>query len=337
MDSTVAAWLLKEQGFKVFGVTLALAEPGGHEDTRSCCSPELMARAKAVADHLGIPHYGVDSQSRFRKEVVDYFVSEYGRGRTPNPCSKCNSQVRFDALLDVARRVGAERIATGHYARLTGEPKRLSRAFDPAKDQSYVLAEVDPAVLEHCLFPLGELTKTQVRRIASDLGLAEMTSGESQEICFVPDDRYRDFLKDRLGEKPGVVVDEGGAVLAEHTGTYNYTIGQRKGLGTGGGPALYVSRLDALTGEVVASPEGGDEVREISFSVSSVHRDMPDASLLVQFRSMGKPVPARMESCGRVILESPARGVAPGQTIVLYHGDDVLIAGSIDSTSRTLT
>jgi tRNA-specific 2-thiouridylase len=333
VDSSVTAWLLKQQGYNVVGVTLALAEPGSSEISRSCCSPSLMAKAKGVADHLGIPHYAVDSIAEFRDLVVDYFVQEYAGGRTPNPCSKCNSRVRFGALVEVARRLGAEYVATGHYAQMTGDPRRLSRGVDQQKDQSYVLAEVDSGLLERCIFPLGGLTKQEVRAIARQTGLARLVSEESQEICFVPHDDYRAFLRDKLGERPGTVVDEAGAILGHHLGTYNYTIGQRKGLGfASGGRPLYVTRVDASRALVVAAPGPFAAVEAISFSVSAVQRTSPTGRVLVQFRSVGSPVTGQLSGPDRVVLDQAASGVAPGQTLVVYDGDDVVLGATITST-----
>lgn len=334
VDSSVAAWLLKQQGFRVIAVTLALAVTDDESVVGSSChSPDLMARAKAIADRLGIPHYPVDKKEDFQDLVIDYFVSEYEAGRTPNPCAKCNACVRFNALLGIAERFGAEYVATGHYARLVGESRLLSRAVDRAKDQSYVLAEVDPAVLRRCVFPLGELTKKQVRQVAIDAGVADLVSGESQEICFVPDNRYREFLRDRLGERPGVVVDEEENVIGTHSGTYNYTVGQRKGLGQGGGPPLYVSTVDAQRRRVVVTGEGGDAVSVIHFTASAIHREPPAGKVDVQFRSMGKPVSGKLLGAETVMLDEPARGVAPGQTIVVYDGDAVVLGGNILSTA----
>jgi tRNA-specific 2-thiouridylase len=329
VDSSIAAWLLKEQGYNVIGVTFALAEPGSNDQAKACCSPALMGRAKAIADHLGIPHYAVDEIQEFRDKVVDYFVSEYAAGRTPNPCAKCNSRVRFGALLEVARRLGATAVATGHYARLTGEPGRLSRALDSRKDQSYVLAEVEAGLLEQCLFPLGELTKKQVRGVAADIGIGDLVSRESQEICFVPGDDYRAFLKERLGERPGAIVDNQGRVLGRHSGTYNYTVGQRKGLGHGADGPLYVASVNAERGEVVATRERGGETSNITFALSALHREPPKGVVTVQFRSTGGAVSGRLAGLDSLILDAPTRGVAPGQTVVVYDGEDVVLGGTI--------
>jgi tRNA-specific 2-thiouridylase len=328
----VAAWLLREQGHRVIGVTLGLWNDVDATHERSCCSPVMVAKAKAVADHLGIPHLVVDKVDDFRKEVVDYFVSEYTLGRTPNPCVKCNAKVRFTALLDVARRLGADLVATGHYARLSGAPARLSRGRDQKKDQSYVLAEVSPDLLEKVVFPLGELRKEQVRLLAAEAGVRELVSGESQEICFIPDDDYRNFLRARLGERPGIIVDRQGLPIGRHEGTYGYTIGQRRGLGPGGGPPLYVVSMDAERSEIVAGPASAGTVREIVLSSVVTHREGSTGDSAVQCRSMGGSVPARLTAHDTVLLDEPARGIAPGQMAVIYDGDDVVLAGTIVRT-----
>jgi tRNA-specific 2-thiouridylase len=331
VDSSVAAWLLKEQGHNVIGVTLALAEPGSDERAKSCCSPTLMVKAKAIADHLGIPHYAVDEIEEFRGKVVDYFVSEYASGRTPNPCAKCNARVRFGALLNVAKRLGASAAATGHYARLVGDPRRLSRGLDADKDQSYVLAEVDPSLLAKFVFPLGELTKQQVKGVAAAIGLEDLVSQESQEICFIPGDDYRAFLKDRLGERPGAVVDPQGNILGHHTGTYNYTVGQRKGLGSAGSGPLFVASIRAESGQVVATPEGGIAVDAIRFALSALHRKAPRGDVSIQFRSTGGAVGGKLLGLDTIRFISPVRGVSPGQTVVVYDGEDVVLGGTISS------
>jgi tRNA-specific 2-thiouridylase len=288
-----------------------------------------MANAKAIADHLGIPHYAMDEREPFRRQVIEYFVAEYAAGRTPNPCAKCNSRVRFGSLMRWAQRLGADAIATGHYARLFGPDRRLGRAADLEKDQSYVLAEVDARLLSRCLFPLGPLTKGQVRDLAARIGIDGLVSDESQDICFVPGEGYRDFLKERLGEQPGDVVDESGNVIGRHTGTYNYTIGQRRGLGQGGGETLYVAAVDAERRRVLALGEAAARKTVIRFRVSTRHQKTQLGAVRVQFRSSGGAVTGRMIAEDAVALDEPMLGVAPGQTVVVYGGDEVLIAGTI--------
>jgi tRNA-specific 2-thiouridylase len=331
VDSSVAAWMLLNQGYSVVGVTLALARPGEVDQARSCCSPELMGKAKGIADHLGIPHYAADKIDEFQYGVVQYFVEEYAVGRTPNPCAKCNSRLRFAALIEIAERLGAGLVATGHYARLVGTDKHLSRGVDPQKDQSYVLAEVDPQLLSRCLFPLGGYTKEQVRALAGEAGLAQLVSVESQEICFVPNDDYRAFLRTRLGDRPGDIVDTDGRVLGHHQGTYNYTIGQRKGLGGCTEVPLYVVAVHAERREVVAAPLGIAGMRGVHFSVSAIHRKPLGDEVSVQLRSAGKPLKGTLRGKDSIVLHEPAPDVTPGQTVVVYEGEDVILGGTIIS------
>ena len=245
VDSSVAAMLLQKAGHRVVGVTLRLWDDPCATGERTCCSSEAVKRAAAVAGGLGIAHYSVDTREIFESRVVDYFVEEHARGRTPNPCMKCNARVRFGFLLDLAARLGLEFVATGHYARLVGEPAGLARGFDHHKDQSYVLAEVQPDVLRRVLFPLGEMTKPEVRALAAEAGLAGASQPESQEICFIPDDDHRRFLEARLGEMPGAIVDGEGREVGSHPAVYNFTIGQRKGLRVSGQAPSYVVAVDA--------------------------------------------------------------------------------------------
>lgn len=334
VDSAVTALLLREQGYRVVGVTLRLwSDPEVH-DERACCSPESAERAKSVAHHLGIAHLVVDSAEEFREKVVEYFIAEYGRGRTPNPCAKCNSRLRFGMLLSVAHRLGLESVATGHYARLLGEPAVLARGVDPVKDQSYVLAEVLPQTLRQCIFPLGTMTKPEVRAVAARAGLEQRISPESQEICFVPDDDYRSFLRQSMGERPGAIVDMAGKPLGRHAGTYNFTIGQRKGLGIGFHEPLQVVALDAEEALVIVGPPDAGKVCAVELSDVTVHQTVPRGPVSVQLRSQGRPLPARVEDERRVVLEQPEGGVAPGQTAVVYDGDGVVLAGTIVSTAR---
>lgn len=338
VDSAVAALLLKEQGFRVVGITLTLWNDPGVPDERSCCSPENVRRARRVAHSLGIPHLALDAGQSFYRDVVEYFVSEYAAGRTPNPCAKCNSRVRLGVLLDAARRLGLSRVATGHYARLSGTPPRLSRGVDPVKDQSYVLAEVSPAILEHVVFPLGEMRKPEVRERAARAGLEGYSAPESQEICFVPDDDHRRFLRERLGDLPGDIVDSEGHVVGRHEGTYNFTIGQRKGMRVATGDPRYVVAIEAFERRIVAGTAGEAEVGEVSAAGLVWHRSPSGRPLTIQVRSAGAALPAgSMMVAGdemTVVLEAPTAGVAPGQTAVVYEAGAVIVAGTITSTKR---
>lgn len=332
VDSSVAALLLKDSGHQVIGLTLGLSGDPETPAMSHCCSPDTIARARTVADHLGIPHYVADATAQFRRQVVEYFVDAYAHGFTPNPCAKCNSRVRFSALLDAARRLGADRIATGHYARLDCGRDGLARARDRTKDQSYVLAEVPPDLLANVVFPLGDLTKSEVRAIAAQAGLEKLVAQESQEICFIPDDDYRAFLRSRLGEVPGSIVTPDGRVLGRHTGTYNYTLGQRRGLQCASGQPLYVLAIDTARNEVVVGPQSAGAVGAMVIEAPIVHRSLPPGPTQLQFRSLGAPVPALAADDNSFVLLEPALGVALGQTAVLYSDDNVVKAGTIIST-----
>lgn len=346
VDSAVAAMLLQREGYRVVGATLKLWSDAASCDDRSCCSPETVRRARRVAHSLGIPHLTVDASEAFYAQVVQYFVDEYRVGRTPNPCSKCNARLRFSLMLDLARRLGLTRIATGHYARLTGEPPCLTRGVDRSKDQSYALAEVTPDVLRQAVFPLGGMTKVEVRALAVEAGLEGHAAPESQEICFVPDDDHRRFLRERLGERPGSIVDRMGLVVGRHVGTYNYTIGQRKGLGIAASKPLYVVALDAARHEVVVGEASELAVGAVTVGHLTRHCRAESARGSVQVRSAGAAIPAQLcsgepadatsspDSEVAVILEEPAYGVAPGQTAVMYDGEVVTLAGTIMSTAR---
>jgi tRNA-specific 2-thiouridylase len=337
VDSAVAAMMLREQGYRVVGVTLRLWGDAASCDERSCCSPETVRRARRVAHNLGIPHLTVDASDVFYTRVVQYFVEEYAGGRTPNPCAKCNARVRFGFMLDIAHRLGFSHIATGHYARLGGDPLGLTRGVDRAKDQSYMLAEVAPEILRQVIFPLGGMTKVEVRALAARVGLEGHSLPESQEICFVPDDDYRRFLRERLGDRSGAIVDGEGRVLGDHSGTYNFTIGQRKGLGIAGGQPKYVVALAAERREVVVGEASAAAVRSVRIRGTTNHRREASARGTVQLRSSGESVPARTVAEAdsvTLVLDEPVIGVALGQTAVMYDGEMVTLAGTIVSSER---
>ncbi len=336
VDSGYAALRLREAGLLPVGITLRLWTEEGVPDQRSCCSMAAVRRAREIAHSLGMPHFTLDASEAFRNQVVTYFVTEYARGRTPNPCAKCNARLRFTLLTEVAHLLGLEGVATGHYARLTGSRPCLTRGVDARKDQSYVLAEVSPEVLSHYMFPLGGLTKTEVRAAAAKAGLKHHSTPESQEICFVPDGDHRRFLRHHLGELPGEVVDSSGKVLGTHAGTYNFTIGQRRGVGIGGGQPLYVVQVDGESRRVVVGPRAETAVRAVYLESLVFHPSDGLGSATIQVRSSGPAVPVRevrLEgSMARVTLARPAYGVAPGQTGVIYQGPQVWIAGTIAGT-----
>jgi tRNA-specific 2-thiouridylase len=332
VDSAVAALVLKERGYRVVGATLRLWSDPSSTDDRTCCSPESVHRARSVANSLGIPHLIINAGETFHEKVVQYFVDEHAVGHTPNPCVKCNSRLRFGFLLDVAHRLGLARIATGHYARLAGQPAGLARAADHDKDQSYVLAEVDPALLRQVVFPLGEMTKPEVRERAAAARLACHSAPESQEICFVPGDDHRRFLRERLGDRPGAILNQQGRQIGRHSGTYNFTIGQRKGIGVAAEEPLYVVSLAPERQEVVVGSASDIAIGTMKIAGTVRHRASTGEHLTVQWRSTGGTVPARLLDADTIVLGQPATGVSPGQTAVMYAGDTVVLGATIQST-----
>ncbi len=340
VDSTVAVLRLQREGFRVVGVTFRLWSDPACDSARSCCSPEAVLRARRLAHRLGVPHLTVDLSTSFRERVVDYFVDEYGRALTPNPCVRCNAALRFRALGDLADRLRLGRIASGHYARVVevgqgATRPALLRGSDRHKDQSYVLAEVAPELLERCLFPLGPLVKSEVRVVAREAGLEVHDAAESQDICFIPDGDYRRFLRERLGEEPGTFVDLAGCTVGRHSGLWSFTIGQRRGIGLAAPEPLYVVALRPESREVVVGPAAAAEVRTVLVRRLVLHQHPVPERVEAQLRSSGSTVGARVTpGDDEVLLELdvPVRGVAPGQTAVLYAGDRVVVAGTIAAT-----
>ena len=330
VDSAVA--LLKSLPNAV-GVTLRLwLDPDGPDAERACCSPEAVIAARETCHSLGIPHVTLDLREDFRRAVVDPFVRGYARGETPNPCITCNGAFRFARLLQFARAAGAEPLVTGHYARIVEHRGRrlLARARDPEKDQSYMLARLDPAKLDRIAFPLGEQTKAETRAEAERAGLSVARRGESQEACFLAGDDYRSFLE-RRGLEPaeGAIVDERGRELARHKGHWRFTPGQRKGLGVSAAEPLYAVRSDVRTNTVVVGPR--ESLARTSIQARG-RMYVPVARADAKLRYRSEPVPASVEvnlDGFNLELDRPAYGVAPGQTAVLYEEDAVVGAGVI--------
>jgi tRNA-specific 2-thiouridylase len=341
VDSAVAALLLTREGSSAIGVTLELWSDPENDGEASCCSAQAVRGAREVAHGLGMPHLSIDLRAEFRAGVVDPWLAEHGAGETPNPCVRCNGNVRLDAMLELARRLGAQKLATGHYARVQHQHQPLLRtATDPGKDQSYVLAALAPESLAQLLFPLGGMRKAQVRELAAAAGLAVAGRRDSQDLCFLAGTRQGAFLERHggLGERPGRIVDVEGNVLGEHAGAHRFTVGQRHGLGIGGGKPLYVLATDTSKSTVtVGSREellsDGVQVREVT-----LHRDGGCVDG-VKVRSRGRRFPCRLlgeAGAGRhrsvsVRLEEPAERTAPGQFACLYAGDVIVGHGTIAS------
>ncbi|MCW2368315.1 tRNA 2-thiouridine(34) synthase MnmA [Sphingobium sp. B11D3D] len=337
VDSSVVAALAARSGAETIGITLQLYDHGAAVGrTGSCCAGQDIRDARAVADKLGIAHYVFDYESRFRESVMDRFADEYLAGRTPIPCVRCNMGVKFTDLFALARDLGADCLATGHYVRRVVGPAgaELHRAVDPARDQSYFLFATTQDQLDYLRFPLGGMEKPVVRQIAAELGLGVALKPDSQDICFVPDGDYAGVVRKIRPEADdaGEIVHIDGRVLGPHKGLIHYTVGQRRGLEIGGlAEPLYVVRLDAEQRRVIVGPKAALAVRaarldEINWLGGTFH-----GSLSAKVRSMARPVPARLDG-DRLLFESEEFGVAPGQAAVLYDGDRVLGGGWIAET-----
>lgn len=343
VDSSVAAARMVDAGHDVVGVHLALSPSPGtlRTGSRGCCSKEDAGDARRVADILDIPFYVWDFADRFKEDVIDDFVSSYARGETPNPCVRCNERIKFSALAARALALGFDAVATGHYARLSDG--RLRRAVDAAKDQSYVLAVLTAEQLRHAVFPIGDTPKPQIREEAARRGLAVADKPDSHDICFIPSGDTQAFLGARIGVRRGSVVDAAGTVLAEHDGVHAFTVGQRKGLGIAGpgpdGRPRYVTEIDPDTGTVRVGAADDLDVWTLTgerpIFTSGVAPDGP-IECQVQVRAHGGIEEGVAElRDGRLVvdLRTPLRGVAPGQTMVLYRpdpaGDEVLGSATI--------
>lgn len=390
VDSSVAAAMLVRDGYEVIGCFMRLGSPGETLDElrpsdtgacrvppasadvpllqirhRGCCSINDAADARAVASELGIPFYVCNFKKDFGR-IIDYFVDEYAAGRTPNPCVRCNDWLKFGKLHEYARQVGAEFVASGHYARVAGDPARLLRAVDRSKDQSYVLFGMPREQLAGTMLPIGEFPKTEVREMARRFGLPVFDKPDSQEICFVPDDDYAGLVESRRpgvkvsgGAPEGRVVDENGRVLGTHAGQHRYTIGQRRGLGIATGDQVFVVDKDAASNTVTVAPRerlraAGCTAREANWLLPERSLDAlrdaegwitceakvrynsePVAARVCVVEDAGVPGPSGRSGAFEVRFDAPlAGGVAPGQAVVLYHGEAVLGGGWIASAIR---
>ena len=343
VDSSVAAAVLKAKGCDVVGISLRLhghaaATPGKYG---SCCSAVDLADARLVAERMDFPFYVADMQKEFQGAVIDDFVSEYAAGRTPNPCVRCNEKVKFRHLMEWALDLGADCLATGHYATVRSTPTgpALCKAADPAKDQSYFLFSIRREDLARTLFPLGGLPKERVRALARELGLANADKPDSQEICFVPDGRYAAFVERMAPDGtliPGKITDASGSELGSHEGLHRFTIGQRKGLGVPSLDPLYVLSMDSQTRTVVVGPESSLYRDRCTISgttwLASPEEIGPGTAARIRYRAAD--CPARVEPLpdGRaeVFFSTPQRAITPGQALVVYAGDRVLGGGWIE-------
>jgi tRNA-specific 2-thiouridylase len=361
VDSSVAAALLKEQGYDLIGITMILACTTSTSD-RSCCSYAAANDAKRVADQLGIPHYVINLKDDFKKYVIDNFIEEYKRGRTPNPCVRCNQFIKFDLLLKKAKELGAECVATGHYVRImpspptplpegeggprrtvgVGEGYKLLKGKDIKKDQSYVLYRLTQEQLAHTLFPLGEMKKEEVRKKAQALKLPVAGKKESQEICFVEDDDYGRYLKEHCPEavQSGPILDRAGKVVGQHEGIAFYTVGQRKGIGHHRGQPKYVVEIDPVKNAVIIG-DAKDLLRKELWAeqVTYISGEPPAGHLEIgaKIRYNSRETEATLypgekaqdKAQAKVVFNKPQRAITPGQSVVFYKGEDVLGGGII--------
>jgi tRNA-specific 2-thiouridylase len=341
VDSSVAAALLKEQGYEVIGMMLRLWSEPGKEDSNRCCTPDSMAQARRVAAKLDIPFYVIDAKDVFRETVVEYFLDGYARGETPNPCLICNRKIRWTFLLDHALALGADFMATGHYARARTDERgktQLLRAADRGKDQSYVLHVLDQGKLKRALFPVGDYTKPEIRQIAEIHGLPTASRKDSQDLCFLAGDDYRNFLQRNAAEmlKPGEIVTREGLSLGVHTGLANYTIGQRKGLGVASPVPLYVVTKDAVRNTLVVGTQeqlGSRELtaRDVNWLLGETPREAFRAEVKIRYTAKESKawVKPKGEDQVEVAFDGPVRDITAGQAAVFYRGDEVVGGGII--------
>ena len=343
VDSSVSAALLKEQGYQVTGVSLQLYDPVAREPgcrIKTCCSLDDVLDAGRVAKKLGIPFEVIDMRAEFQSLVVDYFIAEYAAGRTPNPCIRCNDLIKFDLLLQKAKELGADLLATGHYARTELDDsgrKWLLTGLDPAKDQSYFLFTLTQEQLRQVIFPVGMLEKSQVRKLASEYNLPVAQKHESQEICFIPDNDYVGFLESHgVTPNPGEIVTGEGTVVGRHSGLHRYTVGQRKGLGIAWSHPLHVVALDTELNRVVTGARG-ELLRQSLSAGNATWSSFPETTEFrasCRIRSRHQPAPCRVvvlpENCFDVHFDFPQTSITPGQAAVLYDGERVLGGGWIE-------
>lgn len=343
VDSSVAAYLLKEQGYDVIGITMQIwGKDAPDDDSGGCCGLSAVDDARRVCQKLDIPHYVINFRDDFEKHVIDYFLDEYIGGRTPNPCIACNRYVKWDSMLQKSLQLGAQYIATGHYARVHKDEKTgrysLVQSATLEKDQTYALYNLTQHQLEHTLMPLGDYTKDQIRDIAKKIDLAVATKPDSQEICFIPDDDYAKYITENTNIKsvPGNFIDLEGNILGKHKGIIHYTIGQRKGLGIQAAKALYVIKINPITNEVVI---GHNEdvfqekvyVKQLSFMTFEKLEGEMTLTAKIRYSQKAAPCTVRMTDPDTMlcVFHQPQRAITPGQALVLYDGNTVVGGGTI--------
>ena len=341
VDSSVAAALLKQQGHEVIGMMLRLWSEPGREDSNRCCTPDAMGQARRVAARLDIPFYVVDAKDIFRKTVVEYFLDGYASGGTPNPCLVCNRSIRWEFLLNHTLALGADYMATGHYVRLKNEDGnvKLLRAIDSTKDQSYVLHVLTQEKLKHALFPIGEYPKSEIREIAESFGLSTASRPDSQDLCFLAGEDYRNFIQRNAAQmlRPGEIVTRDGRVVGSHDGLANYTIGQRKGLGISSPVPLYVLGKNAVANTVIVGTQeelGSSELIAHDVNWVSGIPQTDEFRALVKIRYSAKEVEAWVRpfeggSRVEVRFDAPLRDITAGQAAVFYDGEAMLGGGII--------
>ncbi len=329
IDSSVAVALLKNQGYQVFGITMIL---------HSKLGKKLAEPAKQVAESLGIPHHVIDLRRHFQRQVIKPFCNEYGQGRTPNPCIVCNQHIKFGLLLNKARKMGADYLATGHYAQIEPSPNgyRLLKGVDHGKDQSYFLYTLGQEQLRYLLLPIGKLYKNQTRRIARELGLANAAGRESQDICFIPDNDYRSFVAGHVSCQPGDIIDTNSKVLGKHNGLAYYTVGQRQGLGLASDKRLYVLKLDVNNNRLVVGSQSqllsnGLVASRLNWISGKAPEDSDNITARIRYKSPEVAASLHLnQDTADVSFSQPQRSTSPGQAVVFYQGEAVLGGGIIE-------
>ncbi len=335
VDSSVAALILKDRGYNVFGITMSISE----------CSGNTVETASQIAAKLGIAHYVADMEKDFHERVIEPFCHEYGLGRTPNPCILCNRNIKFGLLNDKARELGADLLATGHYARIleTQEGLKLLKGIDSAKDQSYFLYILKQEQLKRLLMPLGGLTKTEVKQIACGLGIDTLVGYESQDICFIPNNGYDEFISKNVKTESGDILDTDGAVIGRHRGLAYYTVGQRQGLGLSSNNRRYIVRLDPQNNTVILGERDQlflTKLRagNLTWTSGNIPLFMEQISARIRYRASESPVKIKLaDGFCDVEFEQPQWAITPGQSIVFYRGDEVLGGGIIETPDSSMS